>query len=153
MIILIGLIIGLIIGLFLQVDIPPAYSAYVAVVILAALDALVGGLNASMDDSFQTRLFVTGLLGNSLIAIVMVALGDRLNVALDLAAVIVFGTRMFNNFASIRRRLLERQDERNRLRSQLSGSKTGADQVAAETPEGTQGPGEDVAAGVPGEND
>ena len=40
---LIGLIIGLVIGLVLNVQIPEAWSVYVAVVILCGVDSLLGG--------------------------------------------------------------------------------------------------------------
>lgn len=112
---LLGIIIGLIIGLFLDIDIPQAYSAYVAVLILAALDSLVGALLASLQKKFNTLLFVTGLLGNALIAVVLSALGDRLNIDLNLAAIFAFGVRIINNFSQVRRFWLHQISDRRRL--------------------------------------
>lgn len=109
---LIGLIIGLIIGLLLNIDIPAAYSSYVAVGILAAIDSVIGALTANLQNRFNVRLFVTGFLGNSLIAIALAALGDQLNLPLSLAAVFAFGNRIFINFSTIRRIMLERWDNR-----------------------------------------
>lgn len=111
---LIGLIIGLIIGLLLNFDIPAAYSSYVAVGILAALDSVIGALTANLQSRFNVRLFVTGFLGNSIIAIALAALGDQLNLPLSLAAVFAFGNRIFINFSTIRRIMLEKWDNRRR---------------------------------------
>lgn len=116
---LLGIILGLIIGLFLDIDIPQAYSAYVAVLILAALDSLVGALMASLQKKFNTLLFVTGLLGNALIAVVLSALGDRLNIDLNLAAIFAFGVRIINNFSQIRRFWLQQISDRRRLARQM----------------------------------
>ena len=113
---LLGLIFGLILGLFLNVDIPTAYSSYVAVAILAILDSIMGAIVANMKGEFSTRLFVTGFLGNGLIAVAVAALGDQLNLPLNLAAVFAFGNRIFLNFSVVRRMLLSRYDEWKSLR-------------------------------------
>ncbi len=109
---LIGLIIGLIIGLLWNVDIPSAYSSYVAVGILAALDSVIGALTANLQNKFNFRLFITGFIGNSAIAVALAALGDQLDLQLSLAAVFAFGNRIFINFSTIRRLMLDRWDKR-----------------------------------------
>ncbi len=114
MIPLIGLIIGLIIGLLWNVNIPSAYSSYVAVGILAVLDSVIGALTANLQNRFNIRLFVTGFLGNAAIAVGLAALGDQLNLQLSLAAVFAFGNRIFINFSTIRRLMLERWDKRHK---------------------------------------
>ncbi len=132
MIALIGLILGLLIGLFLDVDIPQAYSTYVAVGILAALDSIVGAVSASMKDRFDVKLFLTGLLGNGFIAVALAALGDQLGIPIYLAAVFAFGNRIFMNFSTIRRSLLERLS--------LRGSAPQADAETGRSPDsGTSG--------------
>lgn len=108
---LLGLIAGLILGLFLNIDIPSAYSTYVAVAILAIIDSIMGAIVANMKGDFNVRLFVTGLLGNGFIAVAVAALGDQLDLSLNLAAVFAFGNRIFLNFSMIRRLLLERYDK------------------------------------------
>ncbi|MCX7902972.1 MAG: small basic family protein [Caloramator sp.] len=107
MIPLIGLIIGIILGMFLKIDIPAAYSTYVPVAILAALDSVFGGLRASLEGKFQSDIFISGFFGNVIIASLLAYLGDRLNVPIYLAAVFVFGSRLFNNFAIIRRLIID----------------------------------------------
>lgn len=105
---LIGLIIGLIIGLLWNIEIPPEFSSYVAVGILAAIDSVVGALTANLKNQYNTRLFVSGFIGNSAIAVLLAALGDQLDLQLSLAAVFAFGNRIFINFSTIRRILLSR---------------------------------------------
>ncbi len=121
MIPLIGLIIGLIIGLLWNVNIPAAYSSYVAVGILAVLDSVIGALTANLQNRFNIRLFITGFLGNTAIAVALAALGDQLNLQLSLAAVFAFGNRIFINFSTIRRLMLERWDNRRKKEATLPG--------------------------------
>ncbi len=116
---LLGLILGLIIGLLWNVNIPAAYSSYVAVGILAVLDSVIGALTANLQGKFNLRLFVTGFLGNASIAIALAALGDQLNLELSLAAVFAFGNRIFVNFSAIRRLLLQRWDEKRQKTPEL----------------------------------
>lgn len=111
---LIGILIGLIVGLLLQFDIPATFSTYVGVIILASFDSMIGALNASLQNRYNTKLFVSGLVGNSFIAVVLTALGRALDIDLSLAAVFAFSVRIFNNFSSIRRLWLRRVERRQR---------------------------------------
>lgn len=106
MIELIGLVIGLVIGCFLPWHIPSQYSLYVATGLLAALDSALGGMNARLKKHFKLSIFLSGFFGNAVIAVFLAWLGDKLGLPLYLAAVLVFGTRLFQNFAEIRRELL-----------------------------------------------
>ena len=106
MIELIGLIVGLVIGCFLPWHVPSHLSLYVATGLLAALDSALGGMNARIKKTFKLSIFLSGFFGNAVIAVFLAWLGDKLGLPLDLAAVLVFGTRLFQNFAEIRRELL-----------------------------------------------
>ncbi len=117
---LLGLILGLIIGLLWNVNIPEAFSSYVAVGILAVFDSVVGAMTANLQNRFNLRLFITGFLGNALIAIALAALGDQLDLPLSLAAVFAFGNRIFINFSTMRRIWLERFDQRKQNRRKKS---------------------------------
>ncbi|MCX7884115.1 MAG: small basic family protein [Caloramator sp.] len=108
MIPLIGLIIGIIMGLFLKVNIPSSLISYVPVAILAALDSVFGGVRAALENKFDSEIFISGFFGNIILASGLTYLGDQLNVPIYLAAVLVFGSRLFNNFAIIRRKLIEK---------------------------------------------
>ena len=108
MIPLIGLLLGIAIGLFMPYHIPSEYSQYVAIAILAALDSVFGGITASFERDFDIKIFISGFFGNALLAALLAYIGNKLDVDIYLAAVIVFGTRLFNNFARIRRFLLNK---------------------------------------------
>lgn len=105
---LIGLILGVAIGLLIPVKIPVIYSKYMSVAVLAALDSVFGGIRASMEDNFDNAIFLTGFFSNTLLAAFLAYIGDQLGVELYLAAVLVFGVRLFQNLAIIRRHLLKK---------------------------------------------
>lgn len=111
MIPLIGLIIGILIGSFLTIDIPTAFMSYMPVAILAALDSIFGGVRAALEKKFDSDIFVSGFFANIILAAGLTYLGDKLSVPMYLAAVVVFGGRIFNNFAYIRRIIFQRKKD------------------------------------------
>lgn len=119
MIELIGLIIGLIIGVFIPWHVPSEWSLYVATGLLAALDTALGGMNARIKKTFKLDIFISGFFGNAFIAVFLAWLGDKLGLPLYLAAVIVFGTRMFQNFAEIRRELLTSRKNKDNIEQDI----------------------------------
>lgn len=104
--ILAAIIIGIAIGLILPMSIPLAYAKYVSVSFLAGLDSVLGAVRAGMEGKFNFTIFSTGFIANTLLAALLTFIGDRLGVDLYLAAIVVFGGRIFQNFACIRRDLL-----------------------------------------------
>ena len=106
-----------------------ALARYTAIAILAGLDTVLGGLRAQMTDDFDDVVFVSGFFVNALLAGGLVLLGERLGLATGLgdervsammiAAVVVFGARIFNNLGVLRRLLIERwRDSRRKLAPQ-----------------------------------
>lgn len=107
--ILIAIIIGCIIGAIIGVNspiIPYTYSGYLAIAIIAALDSVFGGINSTLNKTFDLKIFVSGFFGNAILSILLTYLGQKLNVDIYLAAIVVFVGRMFNNLAAIRRHYL-----------------------------------------------
>ncbi len=104
---LLGLIIGLVIGLMLNVQIPDVWSVYIAIAILSGLDSLLGGLEAALRKRFSNILFISGFLLNTVVALLLTALGQQLNFDLSLVAVFAFGIRIFKNLGLIRRYLVQ----------------------------------------------
>ncbi len=100
-----GLVIGIIFGLLFKIDIPVGLQPYLPIAVVAALDALLGGLRARFEGTFDERVFVTSFLFNVVIAGTLVFVGDQLGVGpqLSTAVVVVLGIRIFSNSASIRR--------------------------------------------------
>jgi len=76
--------------------------------VLAALDSVFGGIRAYMEDTFDNTIFISGFITNTLLAAGLAYLGDRLGLELYLAAVVVFGVRLFQNLGIIRRYLLKK---------------------------------------------
>lgn len=105
----IGLIIGIVVGLVVSPDVPPELQPYLPIAVVAALDALFGGVRAQLERKFDDRVFVTSFLSNVLVAALLVFLGDQLGVGsqLSTAVVVVLGIRIFSNAANIRRHIFK----------------------------------------------
>jgi small basic protein len=103
---IIGIFIGIILGLTLPINIPTAYSSYMSIAVLAALDSVFGGIRASLEKKFETDVFISGFFGNAFLAAGLAYIGDRLDVPIYLAAIFAFGSRLFQNFALLRRYFL-----------------------------------------------
>ena len=100
--ILIGCILGAVLGMHAPV-ISYTYSSYLAIAIIAALDTVFGGITSVLKRNFDLKIFLSGFFGNAFLSIALTYLGQRLNVDIYLAAVVVFVGRMFTNLAIIRR--------------------------------------------------
>ncbi|MGB9679218.1 MAG: small basic family protein [Thermoanaerobacteraceae bacterium] len=107
-VIILSLLLGLAIGFILPVNLPAAYVSYLSVAILAALDSVFGGIRSSLEQKFDNLIFITGFFGNAILAGGLAYIGDVLGVPIYLAAIFVFGSRLFVNFAYIRRYVVER---------------------------------------------
>ena len=107
MIAALGLVLGVIAGLFLEPTVPTWMQPYLPIAVVAALDAVFGGLRALLDGIFDDRVFVVSFVANVLVAALIVYLGDQLGVGSQLSTgvVVVLGIRIFSNAASIRRHL------------------------------------------------
>ena len=99
----IAFLLGALAAIYAPVLIPTYLSKYIAIGILAALDSVFGGICANLQKNFNLKIFLSGFFGNTLLAVLLTFIGDKLDLDIYLAAVIVFGTRLFQNFAIIRR--------------------------------------------------
>ena len=100
--ILIGCIAGVLIGMNAPI-ISYTYSSYLAIAIIAALDSVFGGITSVINKNFNLKIFVTGFFGNAILAILLTIIGQKLNIDIYLAAIVVIVGRMFVNLAIIRR--------------------------------------------------
>ncbi|MDO4744835.1 MAG: small basic family protein [Clostridia bacterium] len=101
--IVVGLLAGMLGGLFANVVISPEFSKYVAIAILACIDTVVGAGVAHLQKTFDVKIFFSGFFMNAFIAAAFTYIGSLLNFDMAIAATLVFGTRIFNNFAVMRR--------------------------------------------------
>lgn len=109
--IVVGCILGAVIGIYAPM-VPYTYSGYLAIAIIAALDSVFGGIASTVKKQFDLKIFVSGFFGNAILSMLLTYLGQKLNVDIYLAAIVVFVGRMFNNLAIIRRYYLEKWTSR-----------------------------------------
>ena len=104
---ILGLVAGVMLGIFLQPTLPAALAPYLPIAIVAALDAIFGGLRAYLEHKFSDKVFAVSFVSNVLIAALIVWLGDQIGVGAQLstAVVVVLGIRIFTNAAALRRAL------------------------------------------------
>ena len=105
--IIIAIVIGCIIGVLAGMNapiIPYSLSGYLAISIVAALDSVFGGITSVLKGKFDLKIFVSGFFGNAILSY----LGEKLNVDIYLAAIVVFVGRMFTNLAIIRRHYIDK---------------------------------------------
>ena len=109
--ILIAIIIGCIIGALIGINapvIPYTYSTFLAIAVVAALDSVFGGITSGLKKNFDLVIFISGFFCNSLLSIALTYLGQKLNLDIYLAALVVFVGRMFTNLTIIRRYYIEK---------------------------------------------
>jgi small basic protein len=126
-------ILALIVGILIPVLIPNmpvvtgVWGTYLAVVCLAGLDTVLGGIRSGLEGKFRTDVFYTGFVANVLIAFFFAWLGDRLGINLYLAAGLVLGTRIFVNLSLIRRWMLTKwQDAAERRKRDMESQQAAA---------------------------
>lgn len=99
----VGLILGVVLGFLVSVEIPLGYVKYTAIAILAAIDTIMGGLRAQLEDRFDLMIFLSGFVVNAAFAALLAGIGDLLGLDIYLGAVIAFSIRIFDNIGFIRR--------------------------------------------------
>ncbi len=102
-----ALVIGIVLGLVFHPDVPEFVQPYLPIAVVAALDAVFGGLRAYLERIFDSKVFVVSFVFNVLVAALIVFVGDQLGVGTQLstAIIVVLGIRIFGNAAALRRRL------------------------------------------------
>jgi len=110
-------IVALIIG-FCLVYLPhlpnvPDYSEYIGLAVVAGLDSLAGAIRSIIEGKFNDRVFISGFFSNTVVAALLLYLGNRLgirNVAIAIMVALVI--RIFNNLGFIRRYVIARLFEK-----------------------------------------
>ena len=123
LVMIIACILGVIVGLNSPI-ISYTYSSYLAIAIIAALDSVFGGVVSVINKRFDMKIFISGFFGNAILAILLTVLGEKLNIDIYLAAIVVFVGRMFNNLGIIRRYYVEKWTENMKKRTEKKNSKS-----------------------------
>ena len=105
MLALVSLLAGAALALVLRPAVSPDQSRYLAIAVVAALDASFGGLRAHLERTFSDRLFVLAFVSNAAVAVLLVWFGDQIGADLSTAVAVVFGVRIFQNVAAVRRQV------------------------------------------------
>jgi len=102
-----ALLAGVVLGVIFEPSVPLGLQPYLPIAVVAALDAVFGGIRARLDKVFDDKQFVISFISNVLVAALIVYLGDQLGVGTQLSTgvVVVLGVRIFGNVAAIRRHL------------------------------------------------
>ena len=105
--IIIGCILGAIVGVNLPI-ISYSYSGYLAIAIIAALDSVFGGITGVLKGEFDFKVFISVFFCNAILAMLLTYLGNKLNVDVYLATIVVFVGRMFINLTIIRKYYIDK---------------------------------------------
>ena len=89
MIAVLGLVVGVVVGLVVRPVVPTGVEPYLPIAVVAALDAVFGGLRAMLDGIFDDKVFVVSFLSNVVVAALIVFLGDKLGVGAQLSTGVV----------------------------------------------------------------
>ena len=122
LVMIIACILGVAVGLNAPI-ISYTYSSYLAIAIIAALDSVFGGVASVINKKFDMKIFISGFFGNAILAILLTVLGEKLNIDIYLAAIVVFVGRMFNNLGIIRRYYVEKWTENVKNKSEKNKDK------------------------------
>ena len=109
--ILIGCVLGAIVGINAPIR-SYSYSSYLAIAILAALESVFGGITGTLKGEFNFKVFISGFFCNSILSMLLTYLGNKLNVDIYLAAIVVFVGRMFINLTIIRKYYIDKWSEK-----------------------------------------
>jgi small basic protein len=105
MLALFGLVLGALVALLVQPTVPQELGRYLAVTVVAAIDAGLGGVRSYLEHTFNDRIFVIAFVTNGALAVFLVWVGDQVGADLVTAVAVVLGVRIFQNLAAIRRRV------------------------------------------------
>ncbi len=119
---ILAILLGILLGRMFQAPLPAEAAGYVGLVVLAGLDALLGGLRGATEGRFSSSILLSGLVINGLIACALAWMGERIGLNLYLVSAFVLGWRIFTNASLLRRHALSTwRDEQARKRARKEG--------------------------------
>ena len=115
-----ALILGFLVVYLKAPAVPSDYAGYVAIAIVAGMDAFAGAGRNWLERRFDEAIFISGFFVNMLLAALLAYLGDKLDVNLYLAVLVALGIRIFNNLGRSRALLVTMRVEARRARAGAS---------------------------------
>ena len=116
MLVFFAVLAGVLCGVFIPYNIPPSFTPFLAMGLLAACNTLFGGIAAQMHHKFEVSTFVTGFFTNTILAMLLTFAGAKLGMDFSLASIVYFGTRIFNNLAKIQHCILQKDGKGVKIR-------------------------------------
>ncbi len=98
-----GFLVGIAAGIYSPYSVPPEYARLLAVAVMAGMDAVLGGMRASLNGKYDAEVFISGFFINGILAAFLCYAGNMIGIDLYLVAVLIFGMRVFQNMGIIRR--------------------------------------------------
>ena len=83
-----ALAVGIVLGLVFHPSVPEFVQPYLPIAVVAALDAVFGGLRAYLERIFDPKVFVVSFVFNVFVAALIVYVGDQLGVGTQLSTAI-----------------------------------------------------------------
>jgi small basic protein len=111
-----ALVFGFLLVYFFLPPVPSRWADYVALAIVAGLDAFVGAARNWLERRFDEAIFISGFFVNMALAALLAYFGDKLGVDLYLAVVVALGIRIFNNLGRTRTLLVSARVEARRAK-------------------------------------
>ena len=105
MLALLGLLVGAALALLMRPTIPQDLTRYLAMAVVVAIDSSLGGVRSTLERTFNDRIFILAFVSNAAVGMLLVWVGDQLGLDFTTAVVVIFGIRIFQNVAAIRRRV------------------------------------------------
>lgn len=105
---ILGSLLGFLVGQTLTFTLPVGLETYLSVAILATLDSTLGGVKGVLQQKYDGAILISGFFINGTLSAFMVLAGVWIGVDLYYVAIFVFGVRIFQNLAIIRRELISR---------------------------------------------
>ena len=108
-----GLLLGLILGVYCPFRVPPEYARLLAVAVMAGMDAVLGGVRASLEGNYDTQVFISGFFINGILAAFLCYAGNLIGIDLRYAYFPEFGNYPSPLYGQIS--VLSEDEEKNSL--------------------------------------
>ena len=110
---IVALIIGFVMFYLPHIPIQRDYLPYIGLAVVAGLDSLAGAIRSIIEGKFNDRVFISGFFSNTVIAALLLFLGNKLEIPyVGIAITVALVIRIFNNLGFIRRYIIARLFEK-----------------------------------------
>ena len=103
--VIVGLSAGLMIGSMINIEL--VHTKILIMLFMVSLDSLIGGLKSMDKTSFNDSLLISGFFINFTAGLILLYVGDKVDINLYYAALIALTIRILKNFSVLRRHILK----------------------------------------------